>query len=173
MSETKTAGDTKLKAAAPREKTLLEWSVHLWARDPLHRRVLSLAVPALALAAVQVLSGTLLLTVAMGAILAVATGEYFFPMRMRLTDRGAYRVGLWGARRLSWSKVRRVLDDPMGVKLSVFTRSHPWEAWRGLFLFCPDNREEVAEAARKAIRTSDETEIGGGGVGAGQADSRT
>jgi len=103
-----------------------------------------LAVSATAAISFQNLGYGLLSAVLLGAAML----RYFVPTRLSLGPDGAQVVHLGRRRKMAWSEVRavRVLSD--GVFLSPFARPSRLESFRGCFLACGANREEVIAFVR-------------------------
>lgn len=72
------------------------------------------------------------------------------PVECRVDEAGAARRGLLGWERRAWPDVRRVIDVPVGVRLSPFATPNVLEATRALLLPMPRARRSVlrAEIAR-------------------------
>jgi hypothetical protein len=126
----------------------LEWRVHLARAQPRRLPWLALALFGAGAAAYWLFHSLPLALVAAGA-LASATAEFLLPIRYRLTDELVESRNGLSIRRLRWSEVRRacLLED--GIYLSPLPRPSRLDAYRGLFLRCRDNREEVITAVRR------------------------
>jgi len=120
----------------------LEWSVHLARRRPGQAAAVAGVIAAAAVAA-----GCGFRSVTLGLLAAVlltaALGDYFFPVRYTLGPEGVEACGLWHRRRMSWARVRRVIRDELGVKLSPLPGPSRLEAYRGIYLRFEDNAEDV------------------------------
>jgi len=135
-----------------KEEVLLDWKVHLAKEDSAFRSVTAGATVVMAVAVIQIYGGSILLTIPLAVFLFVSVADYFLPIRFRITNRGAWRIGTMGTKFLEWDKVKRVYLDEKGVKLSVFDKQTRLEAFRGLFLYFGKYKDKVVEAVRKARR---------------------
>jgi len=133
-----------------KEEVILDWKVHLAKEDSVFRSVAAAATVVMAVAVVQIYGASLLLTIPLAAFLFVSVADYFLPIRFRITNQGAWRVGTMGTKFLECEKVKRVYLDDKGVKLSVFDKQTRLEAFRGLFLYFGKYKDKVIEAVRKA-----------------------
>jgi len=138
-----------IKSLAEEEKTLYSWKVHLAGRDKLYRPILAVLLIASVLAYLQHLSGQEWFTIFGCAFLFLSLADYFFPIRFRLTDKGAYRRGILWSRFLRWAQVKHCYVDSKGVKLSVLPGKSRLEGFRGLYLYFGDKPDELVEAVRR------------------------
>jgi hypothetical protein len=126
----------------------LEWTVHLAAQHP-HRAVIvgaaGLAVGTLA----HLLFGNPVMTLFSVAVLVTATAEFLFPLRYRLDSEGAELRNLHNWRRIAWEEVKKVYTGEREIKLSPLEHGGRREAFRGVLLHCPDNRDEVLDFVRR------------------------
>jgi len=80
----------------------------------------------------------------LAAFLLTATiADYLFPVRYRLGEDGLEARGFLLRRRMTWSQVRRVVRDNLGVKLSPLPRPSRLEAYRGIYLWFAENEDRV------------------------------
>jgi hypothetical protein len=135
-------GETHLAAES------LEWTVHLAAQHP-HRAVIvgaaGLAVGTLA----HLLFQNPVMTLFSVAVLVAATAEFLFPIRYRLDEKGAELRNLHNWRRIAWEEVKKVYTGEREIKLSPLEHGGRREAFRGVLLHCPDNRDEVLAFVRR------------------------
>lgn len=131
------------------EETILEWRVHLAARDPL-RAAKVVCVLALAVVVGLLFIQNLIVTLIMCFALFSSVAEFLLPIHYRLTTRGAYARHFVTTTFIEWRGVKKVYQGADGVKLSPLTRRSRLEAFRGVSLrFGDDNRERVLEEVRK------------------------
>ena len=123
----------------------LEWTVHLARRRPRQAAVVVAVIAAGAVAAGFGFQSVFLGLLA-ASLLVAAVSDYLFPIRYTLGPDGIEGRGLWHRRRMSWERVRRVLRDDLGVKLSPLPRPSRLEAYRGIYLWFADNAADVMAA---------------------------
>jgi len=131
---------------------LLSWRVHLAARSP--RKA---AIAALAILLAGVLAHLAWPSLPLGLItvglLFLSAADFFLPIHYRITDRDiSLRSGL-SLRRLPWSQVRRWAADGQGVRLSPLACNSRLQAFRGLYLWLPDDPGPVLDAIRTHLET--------------------
>ncbi len=130
------------------QDALLEWRVHLAAREP-RRAALLIAVVASASMGSAFLFRHPLPGAAALLLLLGATGEYLFPITYRLTTVGAEMRNLFAWRRIAWADVRRIYRSGDEVKLSPLRHGGRREAFRGVHLRCEGRQERVLEVVRR------------------------
>ena len=135
------------RSGAPTEETLLEWRIHLAAREPGRAALVWLIVAAAGGWAVFLFQHVVpgLIT---ALLLTGAAGEYLLPVTYRLTTAAAEARNPLMWRRIAWSDVRRVHATGNAVKLSPLKYGGRREAFRGVLLRCPENRPAVLDAIR-------------------------
>lgn len=131
-----------LSGRAPLPSEEMEWTVHLARRRPRQAAVVVAVIGAAAVAAGLGLRSVLLGLLA-AVLLTAAVGEFLFPVHHRLGSSRVESRGLWHRRRMEWPKVRRVVRDELGVKLSPLPRPSRLEAYRGIYLWFADNADRV------------------------------
>jgi len=77
------------------------------------------------------------------ALLGVSLARYFLPTQFELDAQGATVRLLGQARRVPWTRVRRVQRGARGVFLSPFERASRLDSFRGTFLRFAGNADEV------------------------------
>ena len=82
-------------------------------------------------------------------ILFISLARFFLPTTYRLTSSNVEILLVGFNQKRSWSDIRRVEKSKGGVFLSPFAKQNRLEHYRGLFLICPDNREDVYEFAKR------------------------
>ncbi len=137
----------------------IHWTVHLARRAPKKAAAAWALILAGALAAGvgfhSLVAGILSLL-----LLAASVSEFLLPVRFRLSATGIEAKGLVFRRRMAWKDVRQVRRDPLGVKLSPFSRRSRLESYRGIYLWFGDNEPEVMAALAAYREKAKET--GGG-----------
>ena len=85
------------------------------------------------------------------AVLTLSVSRYFFPTHYQLDGAGvaSYHLGIGRSRR--WDEFRRVDERADGLFLSPFARPRRLDAFRGVFLRCHQNREEVVYFVRRHV----------------------
>jgi hypothetical protein len=83
---------------------------------------------------VQLATHNLLLSLLVLLLLALAVGEYLFPIHYRLTENGVYARNLFNLRYLPWRDLRRCYRGKQGIKLSPLAYGGWREAFRGIQL---------------------------------------
>lgn len=134
----------------PRSEPAVEWRVHLARRQPLRVAMVALAAVVVAVAAMQTPGGSGAALAGVALIVASA-GEFLFPIRYRLTEKGAESKNPFGWRQIDWGDVKRVYVGPGSVKLSPLRHGGPREAYRGVTLRAGDDMP--LERLRELVRT--------------------
>jgi hypothetical protein len=142
-------------ADTPVERVLLEWQVHLLARRP-QRLLLVFGSSLLASLAASLLWSHWAYGILGAALVIVSAGDYLFPLRYRITTRGASVRSPFSHRSIAWRAVRHVYQDQAGVKLSPLPRRSRLENLVGVYLRfaeeagAPGQAQEVIDAVREA-----------------------
>ncbi len=92
-------------------------------------------------------------------VLFFSLSRFFLPSTTTLTGEYCENVFLGFRRRRPWSAFHRVERVSGGVFLSPFPEPNRLEHYRGWFLICGDNREEVFEFACKCINPPERAEL--------------
>jgi len=142
--------------APPNDGVLLEWRVHLLRRAQPRRTVRVVLIIAIVGVLALMTFGHPLYALIVLAALIGALSDFFFPMRFRLTETEAVSSTLLSARKLPWERVRQVYEQADGVKLSPLPRPSRLEAYRGIYLWFGENREEVLAVVHKMSRQARE-----------------
>lgn len=127
---------------------LREWRVFLARRQP-GRAAAAVALCLGAAAWAWYYFGSPLPALATLFLLLAAVGEFLFPVRYRLDEAGAEAKSPFYWRRILWKEVKQVYSGEEEIKLSPLRHPSPREAFRGVLLRCPDNRDEVLATVRK------------------------
>lgn len=129
-----------------KEQQVYRWTVHL-ARQMPER----LPVVVLVLFGTPLLGGLLmghwLFGLAAFWMLFSATADYLLPVRYEADAQGVRQRGL-APRVLRWEQVKRVVWGEHGVLLSPLTRPSRLDAYRGIFLWYGDHREQIEQLVR-------------------------
>lgn len=134
-------------AEAP-EEVVLEWQVHRLREEPRGIVFVTLGY-ALAFFFWRLVFPHPLALFLPVVALTSAMAEYLFPIRYRLTTRGAYAsCGPLQRLHLSWNDVRRATRGAEGVYLSPFRLATRLDSFRGIRLRFAGNDDAVLEAVR-------------------------
>jgi hypothetical protein len=122
-----------LSARPAAEVVLLEWTVHHLREHP-YRAVVALASLLLVASLGWFLFDSWMVAAAGFFMLLSASAEFLFPIRHRLTERGA--LVTYGAARLEieWLAVKRILVGERGIKLSPLASPGRLDPFRGVLL---------------------------------------
>ena len=121
----------------------IRWTAHPLRDEPRAKSALLLAIVLGLSAAVSLSFGSGGYGFLTFGLLTASLSRYFLPTRYRLDTTGACISHLGVRRRAPWSQVRRVSVCPDGIFLSPFDRPNRLDAFRGHFLRCCENRDEV------------------------------
>ena len=80
--------------------------------------------------------------------LTISLSRYFFPTRYVLDGKGINSEHLGLKQRRSWAEFRRVEEHRDGIFLRPSVRPSRLDSFRGVFLRCDQNREDVARFVR-------------------------
>jgi hypothetical protein len=133
------------------EATVLEWRVHLFRSERPYRSVIAVSAVVTALAGGWVFIQDPFVLTAYFIILFFALGEFFFPVKYRITNKGVYKFAWIGPRFMDWKRIKRAYKNEFGVKLSIFSEPSPFESFRGLFIRFGENRDEVVSTVRRLV----------------------
>ena len=129
----------------------LTWSSHPWADDSITRRVTLVGI----VIGASVVAGVSMQSVWIGAIsvafLFGSISRYLFPVIYVLNADGVQTRFLGYSRYYPWSRFRRVSLRDEGVFLGTFSRPRRLDAWRGLYLRSPQQRDLVYAVARYRV----------------------
>lgn len=139
-----TAETTEVDSQPPEA---VQWDVRLWLKGTDKRYAILLAAVVAACAGWFLVQSFVAVVIGLLAILG-STTEYWLPIKYKL-DRNAAsaRCGI-SVTSIEWSKVKAIIEEPNGVKLSPLTNEGRMGAFRGVFLRFADNRDVVMEAIR-------------------------
>lgn len=128
------------------ELPVLRWQVHLMKRQPERLPVLVLVLVGVPILGAW-LMGHWIFGVAALWMLWSATADFFIPIRYE-ADAEKVRQRGWSPRVMRWDKVKRVVWGEEGVLLSPFAQPTRLNAFRGIFLWYGDHREQVEALVR-------------------------
>ena len=84
-------------------------------------------------------------------LLGASLSRYLLPTRYAL-DREGIKVSHAGMiRKMAWNRIRRISASREGLFLSPFAGPSRLDAFRGLFLSCQENRDEVMRFVRDRV----------------------
>lgn len=84
-------------------------------------------------------------------LLGASLSRYLLPTRYVL-DREGIKVSHAGMiRKMAWNRIRRISASREGLFLSPFAGPSRLDAFRGLFLSCRENRDEVMRFVRDRV----------------------
>jgi len=129
-------------------EVLMSWRVGLASRDSLLKPLAAVFLMACVLALGAFIYRDVVLVSISAGILFLATADYFIPMRFWITREAAFRRSIFGVKFIRWSNVKHCYLDSRGIKLSPLESQSRSEAFRGLFLYFGDNRDELVETVR-------------------------
>ena len=82
-------------------------------------------------------------------LLATSQSRYFFPTRYAVDSSGVTISHLASRRIVEWGNFRRYVATIDGVFLSPFTTPHRLDSFRGVYIRCVGNREEVVASVQR------------------------
>jgi len=129
----------------------LTWSSHPWAEDTVVRKTTLLAIVIGASLFAGVSMQSVWIGVVSVAFLFGSISRYLFPVICVLNADGVQTRFLGYSRYFPWSRFRRVALRDEGVFLGTFPRPRRLDAWRGLYLRCPQQRDLVYAIARYRV----------------------
>ena len=121
----------------------LEWTSHPWAEDNPSRRLLLVVMVAGGSAVAAYAFASLPVGILSAGILLASLSRYVIPSRYVVDADGVRVMHLGITRTHSWERFRRVVLRPDGVFLGTFSTVSRLDTWRGCFLRCPHQRNEV------------------------------
>ncbi len=123
------------------EPTCHRWRVHLVRQSPERLPVILLALGGVPTLGWMVMGHWLFAIVAFWMLLS-ATADYLLPIRYELDAEGIRQRG-WSPRVMRWDRVKRLVWGEQGVLLSPFAKPSRLDAYRGVFVWFGDQREQV------------------------------
>ncbi|CUU09437.1 MAG: hypothetical protein N2045_12010 [Fimbriimonadales bacterium] len=135
------------------EQLAYRWTVHL-ARQMPER----LPVVVLVLLGAPLLGGMLMGHWLFGLVafwmLFSATADYLLPIRYEADAQGVRQRGL-APRVMRWEQVKRVVWGEQGVLLSPLAHPSRLDAYRGIFLWYGDQRDQIEQLVRAYCRAAE------------------
>lgn len=125
---------------------VFQWRVHLAKRQPERLPVIMLALIGAPLLGVWLMGHWIFGLVALWMLWS-ATADFLLPIRYEADAEGVRQRG-WSPRVMRWDRVKRVVWGEDGVLLSPFAHPSRLNAYRGVFLWYGDQREEVERLVR-------------------------
>jgi hypothetical protein len=129
-------------------KEALQWTVHLAVHQPQKAVILAGAALGVAYLAWLLFRNPVMCLFA-AMVLMAATADFLFPIRYKLNSEGAELRNLHNWRRIAWGEVKKVYTGEREIKLSPLEHGGRREAFRGVLLHCPENRDEVLAFVRR------------------------
>jgi hypothetical protein len=133
---------------SPGPEEPLHWTIHHAPNHPQKAVILAAAALAIGWLSWQLFRNPVMTAFSM-AVLFAATSDFLFPIRYRLDAEGAELRNLHNWRRIAWTEVKKVYTGEREIKLSPLEHGGRREAFRGVLLHCPDNRDEVLAFVRR------------------------
>ncbi len=125
------------------QPTTYRWQVHLARQSPDRLPVVVLVLVGVPVLGWLLMGHWLFALVALWMILT-STADYLFPMRYEADEEGVRMRG-WTPRAMRWERVKRVVWGEQGVLLSPFEHPTRLNAFRGIFLWYGDQREQIEQ----------------------------
>ncbi len=123
------------------QPSVFQWRVHLARRQPERLPVIMLALVGAPLLGVWLMGHWIFGLVALWMLWS-ATADFLLPIRYEADSEGVRQRG-WSPRVMRWDRVKRVVWGEDGVLLSPFAHASRLNAYRGVFLWYGDHREQV------------------------------
>ena len=135
------------------EGPVLEWTVHPMTRRPWITVGVTLFIMVIGM---LVFSATESKTFSVFAlvVLYASLGKYYFPTSYRLTNDKIMVKTISQKLFKDWSAYRSFYRDKNGLLLSPFAEPSRLENFRGLYIMCRDNRDEVVEFVKARIEAA-------------------
>jgi hypothetical protein len=134
-------------------EVIAEWSVHRSRQEP---RKLSILIILLIVANVLLffifrkIYMTYPFFVILGNIILIGSiSDFLFPIRFRLTIKGAESKNFLLKKQIAWEDVKNCYVAVEGIKLSPLTRLSRLENFRGLMLLFNNNKNEITEHVKR------------------------
>jgi hypothetical protein len=132
---------------------MLDWTVHPVRRN-MWRSALVTAFIILVAIVVYWSTASNAFTVLALVVLLLSLAKFYFPTRYRLSQAGVAVKTTTQTLTKTWSQFRSFYPDKNGVLLSPFTRPTRMENFRGLYLMCRDNKDEVIVFVKERLQAS-------------------
>lgn len=135
---------------------VLEWTVHPVTRRPLLAIGVTLFIIAVGTMVYYSTESGLFGLFAL-IVLFASLAKYYFPTSYRLTDKRVIIKTTTQTLAKDWSAYRSFYRDKNGILLSPFIEPSRLENFRGAYLICRDNIDEVSSFVRERISASSQT----------------
>ena len=129
----------------------LRWRVHPLLDESRLRSGLLLAILTGLSVGVWISFGELTFGLLTVGLLGASVSRYILPTRYALNGEGIRVSHAGTSRKMAWDRVRRVSASSDGLFLSTFAQPSRLDSFRGLFLKCEKNRDEVIRFVRDRI----------------------
>ena len=127
----------------PTHAAEIQWIVHPVVQESLPKSVALILI----IASVGILVSLSFSNKALGLlsvlILAASQSRYFFPSRYAIDPTGVTISHLASRKEVEWNRFKRIVVTEDGVFLSPFSKPHRLDSFRGIYLRCVGNYEEV------------------------------
>ena len=129
----------------------IRWRVHPLVDESRFRSGLLLSILIGLSVGVWISFGELTFGLLTFGLLAASVSRYFLPTRYALNGEGIQVSHAGASRKMTWDRVQRVSASKEGLFLSPFSRPSRLDSFRGLFLRCEKNRDEVMRFVRDRV----------------------
>ena len=129
----------------------MTWKSHPWAEEPPARGTTLLALVMGFSALGGYVFGDPWVGILSFGVLLGSLSRYFFSTNYVLTSDGLRISHLGFNRKHTWGRFRRVALRPEGVFLGTFDRPKRLDVFRGCYLRCPRQRQEVYDYVKTRI----------------------
>lgn len=128
----------------------LKWTSHPLKEDKRKSAIL-IAFLVLIVLLVSLSFDSIALTALSAVLLVGSLRAFFIPTRYALDEKGISVESPVGKRTRSWSEFKSYYADNNGVLLSPFPDKSILESFRGVYLMCRNNRQEVIDFIKTKI----------------------
>ncbi len=122
------------------------WQVHLARQQPERLPVLVLVLVGVPILGAWLMGHWIFGVIALWMLWS-ATADFLLPIRYEADAEGIRQRG-WSPRVMRWERVKRVVWSEQGVLLSPFAHPTRLNAYRGIFVWYGDQREQVEALIR-------------------------
>jgi len=128
----------------------IEWHCHLIARDGLKGAIPIIITVLFCICVWGALEAWYWVALS-AAVLFFSMFKYYFPVHYMLNDAGVTTRFMGRTKLRPWSDFRNLYMQKYGVFLAPYEKPSRLDAFRGLGLNCPDNKDEVAAYAMEKL----------------------
>jgi len=132
------------------EGEVLEWTTHPVRRRPWLSVGVTLFVILIGILVYWATDSNVFTVLAL-VVLYASLAKFYFPTHYRLNSKGVVIKSTTQTLKKPWSMYRSYYPDKKGVLLSPFTRPTRLENFRGMYLMCADNRNEVIDYIKRFV----------------------